>query len=239
MRFWGPNIKISGEWIMTSPNDDNLSANQKRAADDFEKQAQDILRDISRNDVGKPVLDAFTKASHAVTIRPLAANAVTKMGAQATFGDSANETDTGAPSAPGAGSDSTIWFYTSSVNIAGHLYRSDDSLIHESFHSLRQARGRWRATHQPGWGNREELYATMITNIYASKDGRNSDMRGSHGFAFVAMTLTDEQFSQQYHNEILDFRTNTLDIYQIISDIQGCWNPLRVFETRFWLMHSG
>ena len=48
MRFWGPHIKISGEWIMTSPNDDNLSANQKRAADDFEKQAQESTDQATR-----------------------------------------------------------------------------------------------------------------------------------------------------------------------------------------------
>lgn len=234
MRFWGPNIEISGEWIMNSPsrNDDNASKNSD--ASRFEEETQAILRKISTNPVGKAVLDGFTKASHAVTIRPLARGAIGKMRSGPTFPEKALQTDVGSPGAPGSGSKATIWFNAGGVTVQGHLYRSDDSLLHESFHALRQVLGLWRATPLTGWDNREELYATMVTNIYASKSGRRSDMRSSHSAAFVTMAQTGDQFSRQFRDEILDFRTFMFKTYEDISAVQAGWNPLHAFESRFW-----
>jgi len=234
MRFWGPNIKISGEWIIDSPdlNDDNARTNPNAAQ--FERETQDLLRNISGNPVGRPVLDAFTKASHAVTIRPITARAIRKTHAAPIFEDKALETNIGSPNAPGPGSDATIWFNTGGVSVSGHFYRSDDSLLHESVHALRQVRGLWRALLLPGWDNREELFAAMVTNIYASKDRRNSDMRSSHASAFQPMQQTDVQFKRQYSYEILDLRSSMWDIYSTIAALQGCWNPLAVFEAGFW-----
>jgi hypothetical protein len=236
MRYWGPNIRISGEWIMFSPdrNDDNTRANPAADAAQFEVDTQDILRQLATSPVAKPMLDAFTSASHSVTIRPLTPNAVGKMRSGPNVPDNALQTDWGSPGAPGPGSDATLWFYTRSVNVRGHLYRSDDSLLHELVHALRQVRGLWRATTVTGWDNREELYATMVTNIFASRAGRPTDMRGSHATVFAPMAQSDDQFRQQYHDEILDFRTRMLDIYNILSGVQTAWNPLRIFENHFW-----
>ena len=237
MRYWGPNIRISGEWIMYSPdkNDDNLRANPAANAAQFEKDTQDMLRQLSTNAVAKPILDAFTPASHSVTIRPVTPNAVRKMGSSADFLDKALQTDWGSPGAPGPGSHATLWFYTGTVNLWGHLYRGDDSLLHELVHALRQVRGLWRPTPLTGWDSREELYAAMVTNIFVSRAGRPADMRGSHAIVFIAMTQTDDQFQQQYRNEILDFRTYMLDIYNSLAGVQTAWNPLKVFEDRFWI----
>jgi hypothetical protein len=234
MRYWGPNIKISGDWLMDSPDRNNDNARSNPNADQFEKQTQDVLRDISLNAVGKPVLDAFTTAKHAVTIRPLTANAVGKMRSGPIFEDKALQTNIGSPGAAGPGSDCTVWFYGGGVSVRGHLYRSDDSLLHESFHALRQARGHWRAVHMNGWDNREELYATIVTNIFASKAKRNSDMRASHSPVFTLMQQTDGQFSTEYFSEILDLRSSMLDMFPTLAAIKDCWNPLRVFEDNFW-----
>ena len=87
----------------------------------------------------------------------------------------------------------------------------------------------------PGWDNREEMYASMVTNIYASRGSRNADMRSTHGAAFVPMQLTPEQFRQQFFNEILEFRSSMFDIYSSIAALQVNWNPLAVFESRFWI----
>jgi hypothetical protein len=235
MRFWGPNIQISGEWIIDSPNQNNDNARANSNAAQFEKETQDMLRTMSINPVAKPVLDAFTNASHAVTIRPLAPGAFRKAHAAPINADRAFETDLGSPSAPGSGSPSTVWLYPGGVTVGGHFYRTDDSLLHESFHALRQVRGRWRAVPLVGWDNREELYAVMVTNIYASRDNRNADMRGSHAATFVPMQLTPDQFRLQFRNEILDFRTSMFDVYSTIAAVQATWNPLAVFEDRFWI----
>lgn len=234
MRYWDKNIKISGEWIMYSSNqnDDNARANPN--ANQFEIQTQDILRNISVNAVGKAVLDSFQTSPNGVTIRPLAQQAVRKMRAGPTFPENARETDIGSPSRPGPGSSSTIWFSPGGVNVGGHFYRSDDSLLHESFHALRQVRGLWRAVPLPGWDNREEMYATMVTNIYASSTGRNLDIRSSHSSIFSVMQQTGIQFSRQFNDELLDFRTSMLDIHQRITAVKTNWNPLAEFESRFW-----
>jgi NleD-like pathogen effector protein (putative zinc metallopeptidase) len=234
MRFWGPNIQISGEWIMYSPSPNDDNARRNPGAAQYEESTQNILRDISRNVAGRTVLDAFTRSSRSVTIRPLTAGAAEKAQSGAIFPEKAHETDIGSPSQPGPGSDSTIWFNPGSISILGHLYRADDTLLHESIHSLRQVRGRWRADFLAGWDNREELYATMLTNIYASSSGRNADMRGNHAKNFVPMQMTDSQFRQQFNAEITDFRTQMFDVYDRIAAMPTGWNPLRVFESTFW-----
>jgi len=234
MRFWGPNIKISGEWIMYSPSQNDNNARRNPDAAQYEEITQNVLRNISQNVAGKTVLDAFTRSSHSVTIRPLAPAAAEKAQSGAIFPEKAQETDVGSPSQPGPGSDSTIWFNPGSINIGGHFYRVNDTLLHESIHALRQVRGIWRAVPLAGWDNREELYATILTNIYASSSGRNADMRGNHARNFGPMQMTDSQFRQQFNFEILDFRSQMFDLYERIAAMRTGWNPLRVFESTLW-----
>ena len=234
MRFWGPNIQIDGEWIMYSPSQTNNSASRNPDAAHYEEITQNVLRDISHNVAGMTVLDAFTGSSRSVTIRPLSPVAAEKAHSEAISPEKAHETDVGSPSQPGPGSHSTIWFNPGSISIGGHLYRADDTLLHESIHALRQVRGRWRAVPLAGWDNREELYATMLTNIYASSSGRNADMRDSHAKIFAPMQKTDSQFRQQFNAEILDFRSQMYDVYERIAAMRTGWNPLRVFESMYW-----
>jgi Effector protein len=237
MRRWSQKIKISGDWIMYSadPRDSNLHRNPDAAQ--FEEKTQRILKQIAGNAVGKILLDAFTgppPAPHDVTIRPVSRDAIFRQGAIANFEEKANETD---DEHANVGSDVTIWFNTDGPTVSGHVFRSDDTLVHEIVHALRQVRGRWRNMGNASYDSREELFATMITNIYASSDKRNQDMRGSHSRAFVPMTQTPDAFMSQWNHEILDFRTYMDDIYSSIARLQvaqAAWNPLRLYEILFW-----
>jgi hypothetical protein len=236
MRYWGPNIRIDGQLVGTpDPRRRNaidpFITRRNRNAEQYEISTQDVLRRISWNFAGKTLLDAFTALSSGyVVIRPVTPEAVLRMGAQPVPALDAQLSDSGSH---GVGSLSIIWYIPSDQTIHRHIYRADDALLHECVHALRQIRGLWREVDQPGWGNREELLATMLTNIYASSDGRDADMRGDHSVAFHHMDLTDEQFYQEYRDAILDFRMRMSDIYAPISSMQAGWNPLRVAE-RWW-----
>jgi hypothetical protein len=234
MRYWGKNIAITGDWMMASSarDDDNLSPNPD--ARGFEERMQSVFRLVQSNPVGEIVLNALNAAPHSVSVRPVAEGAVNKLSARPISDDNALETDKGSPSAAGRGSDVVIWFKSTAVTIGGHVYRADDGLLHECVHALRQARGRWRATALAGWDNQEEMYASMIANIYASSDNRNGDMRSTHAKAFSAMNQSEFDFQAQFHSQILDFRTAMYDVYDRLASVKASWNPLTRFENMFW-----
>lgn len=239
MRFWGPNIRISGEWVLYSAeksNDNLVKTKNKQAQEKFEVDTQDVLRTISKNIVGKSVLDAFTNSPNGVTIRPLTPEAIDKTGAVAILDKLAFESAQGYR---GSGTDSTIWFDPGSWSqpVNGHLYRVDDTLLHECVHSLRQARGLWHPVKVPDFDDLEEMIATMLTNIYCANLGRAGDMRGDHKKGFTGMSKTEDEFQVAFHEQLSDFLLKMADVHNPVCKVGPSWNPLRIAERNWRIFH--
>ncbi|GJD48310.1 hypothetical protein OPKNFCMD_1027 [Methylobacterium crusticola] len=234
MRYWGQNIIIDGRWIINSADSKDNSSAQNPDADKFESDIQDLFRVLAANDVASVIISGFSKGGFNLTVRPLSRAAGGKAQSAPVIDSDAAETDFGAPAAAGRGTSVNIWINAQSMLVGDHQYRSKDTLFHECVHALRQMRGRWRATPMSGWDNKEEFYATMVANIYASNDGRNKDMRADHRKKFTQLTESDQSFRSKYNMEILDFRYTMSDIYDGIAKNKRGWNPLRVFESTFW-----
>ena len=265
MRFWGPNILIDGTLMRTNVTDlpfrngpppktanpadaidANVIPNNPDAAAQYEFQTQEILRTIEGNPVGKILLDAFTGERHSVTIRPMTVEVGLAISAQAE-----QEDDTGAQN--GAGSEVTIWYdkkflnaITPSAHDPDHHVGRDDALFHECVHAMRMIRGVWKPIAMPSWGNREELYAVALTNIYLAREGRSRDMRGDHanilhlldeslrwGASEKTHDREGEAFFRTYRTEFNEFRNDTSNIYFPIARLPLGWNPLRECEDAF------
>ena len=230
MRYWGQNIHISGQWINSSANPNQNSLDRNPNAEAFEVEIQNQFRLLSRNPVANAVLAGFQTAQNSVTVRPLSRAAAKKASSISVFEKDAEETTLGSPASAGKGSPVNVWMNEDSVTFGGHQYRSKDTLLHECFHALRQARGRWKPTRLVGWDNKEEMYATMVTNIYCSNDNRDSDMRADHSKTFTRMTETDRAFMSRFNAELLDFRFTMSDVYSAIAFVKKGWNPIRESE---------
>jgi hypothetical protein len=242
MRYWGPNIKISGNQLYSSNDPQYVSGRTNRGAEDFEVQVQDLLRNIARNPVGKVLLGAINAAPESVTFRALDPEVAAREGPScaALWTDVAGE---GSLGYHGSGSPAFIVLDPHDFFWQGYRYRAIDTLFHESVHALRQMRGRWRpnpgntsldaAIRMSFYGNAEEQLAIMLTNIFASVELRNGDMRATHSKNFMPETLSDEEYYHRYHDEILDFRYKMSDLYQPISQLPTGWNPLRIAE-KWW-----
>jgi len=242
MRYWGPNIKISGNQLYSSNDPQYVSGRTNPGAGDFEIQVQDLLRDIERNPVGKVLLNALNRAPESVTIRALDPAVAARDGPScaALWPDVAGE---GSMGYHGSGSPAFIVLDPHDFFWQGHRYRAIDSLFHESVHALRQMRGRWQprsggtsldaAILMSIYGNTEEQLAVMLTNIYDSVELRNADMRATHSKNFLPETLSDEDYYHRYHDEILSFRYKMSDLYEPLSKLATGWNPLRVCE-KWW-----
>ena len=230
MRYWGKNIHISGEWINSSADPNQNSLDRNPNAEAFEVEIQNQFRLLSRNPVANAVLDGFQTGSNSVTVRPLSKAAAKKAASISVLEKDADETTLGSPASAGKGSPVNVWMNEDSVTLGGHQYRSKDTLLHECFHALRQVRGRWKPTILVGWDNKEEMYATMVTNTYCSTDNRDFDMRADHSKNFTRMTETDRAFASRFNSELLDLRYTMSDVYYAIVRVKKGWNPIREYD---------
>jgi hypothetical protein len=80
-----------------------------------------------------------------------------------------------------AGTWTSPWDWPGKPDGPGFL--PDDVLFHELVHTTRMLRGKQthvEVTGRPNFGNIEEYFATVISNIYLSEKGRDDRLRGTY-----------------------------------------------------------
>lgn len=242
MRYWGKNIEIDGSFYKTEMGKKLLPTAAEMAqykatgnlfqhegdVEMYEVTVQNMMRDISSNQVGEILISAINSTPLKLRIIPLTnkeqingkipcANPVGKYNPK--------------------GNECVIWFEPWSRII--NLFTGGNSpyqvLVHELQHALRQMRGKFYNSgpiglfsNLPTFPNAEELFSVTLENMYLSAAGQPQRMLGSYNQGIPLGNRTDRDWYKQYGNELEIWCKDLPDMTVQLERIYGIWNPIRI-----------
>lgn len=240
MRTYGTFINVDG---------DRLSA-LKSAPGNYESSVFKMLKHVSGFKVGWHVLNAIKKTGKRVLIRPAGSggdgafrsNIVEIQGrlypVPHRFGDAFvnfNPDHRAKPFLPPALSQGLPGKIVDAL-IPYHSdprWKAEDILVHELFHALRilAIPDLLKLPHQRlagGFVHVEELYAILVTNMYASEQGRDHELRGSWSDTYETMAANDLTVRLDYGLHLQRLETQMPELTAKLRALPMKFNPFRL-----------
>jgi len=254
-RRWGQNLVVDGSWYTKDDalallvyyafaGTTSLAATRvpgvanTNVVDSYELRVLEILRKITTgSSVGRLLITLINASPRTLRIVPVGLN-------QSKYTRALPVACLPTACAGGA-TDSLLrfepiaWGNTPTATIdPGKHFRSDDVLLHEMFHALRQMRGLFAATPMgEAFHFVEEFYAIMVTNMYVSEVGRPESRRADHLLPFDRLyekptgpfVDTDVDFFIRHKAEVDAMIKQMPDFCAPLGEINNPlpWNPIK------------
>jgi hypothetical protein len=252
VQFFGLNITINGNpFLLAGQTAAERDAAVLRA-NQYQREVWDVFKQIeqySHSDVGKLLMQEINQRTGGrslvvVPMTPCEADARTTAELErrgTAQGEKYRSPGGRVVEGSGQGSDAVIRFEprtfgnsacTQTADPGGH-YHPDDVLFHELVHALRYMQGKSLHARLPGtgFGNIEEFYAILITNIYVAECGRSRDLRADSGPVFHEMSVLDAWSKPYYenHKDLIDRLCQSMEPFtRAIGEVaRRSFNPLR------------
>lgn len=244
--IYGITVDFSG-WAAALQRQDISEPIARKSADDLEKEVAKNLGIIDTFDTGKAVLDHLQKTKKSITIKngsegftkPLNWETATLQGAQRLHcgGPNAGQKVSPAQKGKGGGSDVDVLWHPKDLTCSGGKKcagnQADEVLFHELTHALRFAAGKSNCVSMTGkyksYGDEEEFYAIVISNIYLSEKGK-TDLRADHGFEMGVLDADEQKdFVKRHRERLAKLKSQQQTLYDALTKIEpkGGFNPIR------------